>query len=214
MATLQSTAQTGNLTVTDNINNSNRAFQTFSHSYNSGNSSINVVRAGTGYYHYNFQHTDTSDWPACTNQFNFICPIQRNGGSGIAEIDVHGDYQGIGGSSYLEHYRIRFGGSSDSAWIVIFCIANTGSRFRYVRMNANGTLDEFGPFTANTVYTYYYGIGEGYSTQPCFFKIYNNCGSTKLWNIFVRTSSTNIFLPYKGPFLTAVNTNPAQATYM
>jgi hypothetical protein len=214
MASLQSTIQTGNLTVTSNVNNSNRAFQTFSHSYNSGNSSINVVRAGNGYQHYNFQFQDSSNWPSCTNQYEFVCPIQRNGGRGIAEIDIHGDHRGIGGSSYLEHYRVRFGGGSDSAWIIIYCIANNGSRFRYVRMNANGTLDEFGPFSANTVYTYYYGIGESYTTQPCFFKIFGSCGSNKVWNFYVRTTGMDFGPPYKGPFRLAPNTNPVKASYM
>lgn len=216
MASLQNTTVSGALTTTGAIDNSNRGLRSFIWKYNSGASSMQVVRTNKGFNRYSFEHIGSHDYPTCSYSYYYVCPVQRNSGAwGNVTIDVVSDHHGQGG--YLDHYRILYGGGSDSQYAIVEPkIVNQG-KMSLVIMNYNGTLTEVGPFTKNSHVSRYSGIGEGYYSMPLFLKFYVSCGATLHWNIHVQSydsdGSTGFMPPYKGPLELAVNTNPTFSQY-
>jgi hypothetical protein len=216
MATLQDTTVSGTLTTTGAFDNSNRGLRSFIWKYNSGASSMQVVKTNRGFYRYSFEHVGGHDYPTCSYSYYYVCPIQRNSaGWGNATIDVVSDHHGQGG--YLDHYRILYGGGSDSDFAIVEPkIVNQG-KMSLVIMNANGTLTEVGPFTKNSHVSRYHGINENFYTMPLFLKFYVACGATLTWTIHVNaydSDDANKFMPpFKGPLELAVNTNPTFSQY-
>jgi len=216
MANLISTSVT-DITTASDINNSNRSFQVFQHSHSSGNESTRIVRTGDGWYHWSYNMSgSTGGWPTCPTSFNYFCPIQRQntGTDGQAYIDVHGTHRGMGG--YTQLYRILFSGSSDGAHVDIECVVNGSNRFRFAFVDQNWNITEYGGFTSNTRqnYSFSYGASNGHQSKvPLLFKIYTLCGADEAWNVSVRSSSTSMFPPYRGPTQVAGNVTPSQSTY-
>ena len=217
MASLQNTTVGGTLTTTGAIDNSNRGLRSFIWKYNSGASSMQVVRTNRGYNRYSFQHIGSHDYPTCSYSYYYVCPVQRNSAAwGNATIDIISDHHGQGG--YQDHYRILYGGGSDSQFVIFEPKIVNMSKLSVVIMNYDGTLSEVGPgHTKGTNYSYYSGIGTGYYSMPLFLKLYVACGAGLTWTIHVQSydsdGGTGFMPPYKGPLELAVNTNPTFAQY-
>lgn len=216
MANLISTSVT-DITTESDINNSNRSFQVFRHSHSSGNQTTDIVRSGSGWYHWSYSmNASTGGYPTCPTSFHYFCPIQRQNTSdnGQAYIDVHGTHRGMGG--YLQLYRIMLSGNGAGAHIDIECVTNGSNRFRFAFVDQDWNITEYGGFSSNTRQNYSFGSAASNGHQnkvPLLFKIYTLCGADEEWNVSIRSNSTSLFPPYKGPTQVAGNVTPTQSTY-
>lgn len=222
MANLQATSIPV-LTQNGNISNSSRTFETISHTHSSSSPvTTQIVRTGDGWYQWGGYLSAGASAPATPPYFIF-CPVQRNGSTGgVAYVDIMVTHRGMGtqiGGPYLMHWRAIIASRYYGYSVTIDKYSHGGNRLRYMQLAPSFTFTEQEPPSTEGNATNYDGgynsgdTGFAYAT-PFMFKIYTlfGAGEEVLWTC--RSDTTQMYPPYKGPYVFTGGSTPARSDYI
>lgn len=206
------------LTQNGNISNSSRTFETISHTHSSSSPvTTQIVRTGSGWYQWG-GYVDAYATGPGTPPYKIFCPVQRNGSTGgVAYLDIHVTHRGMGG--YLQYWRVAIASRYYGYSVTIDKYAHGGNRLRYMQLAPSFTFTEQEPPSTEGNATNYDGgynagdTGFAYAT-PFMFKIYTLWGAGEEIQWTCRSDTTEMYPPYKGPYVFTGGATPVRSDYI